>query len=215
MRITKIVQQKRKKERFSIFIDGRYSFSLSEENLIKHKLKTGQEINETQIEDINREDEKKKAINSVFHLLSIRSRSEKELGEKLKTKKISEENITDAIGRIKELGYINDEKFAKERISYLRQKGKGPFIIKMDLRRAGIQEDTINELLFKDKTSKNIEIEQVKNIVLSRLKRMGKIDAKTKFNRLMGFLARRGFDIETIKEGLKEAKLDIEKDDSV
>ena len=196
--------------RFSVFLDGRYGFSVSEENLLKLGLRNGQDIDEQALASIAVDEENRKALDSVFRLLAVRNRSRKELTTRLKLKKLSKSSIDAALGRIKEIGYLDDAKYARERINYLRRSGKGPAYIRMDLRKAGIDEETISELLTATPESRAEEVEQIKNIALSRLKRMSKTDPLTASRKLTGFLARRGFDIETIKDGLKAAKMEIE-----
>ena len=193
-----------------MFLDGRYAFSVAEENLLSLGLKEEQEIDEEELAAIASEEDNRKAIDSSFRLLAVRDRSEKELTTRLKLKKLSKTSIDSALGRMKELGFIDDSKFACERTNYLRRNGKGPAYIRMDLRRAGIDEETISGILSATPESRADEVEQIKNIALARLKRMGKIDPVAASRKLMGFLARRGFDIETIKDGLKAAKLEIE-----
>ena len=46
MKITTIKQQVKNPERASIFVDGKYSFSLSLNELVAEKLKIGQEIDD-------------------------------------------------------------------------------------------------------------------------------------------------------------------------
>ena len=195
-----------------MFLDGRYGFSVSEENLLSSGLKEGREIDEEELGAIAREEENRKALDSSFRLFAVRDRSEKELTTRLGQKRLSKSSIDAALGRMKELGYIDDSKFARERINYLRRSGKGPAYVRMDLRKAGIDEETISGLLSTSAESRAQEVEQIKNIALARLKRMGKIDFRDASRKLIGFLARRGFDIETIKDGLKAAKLEIEEE---
>jgi len=195
-----------------VFLDGRYGFSVSEENLLSSGLKEGREIDEEELGAIAREEENRKALDSSFRLFAVRDRSEKELTTRLGQKRLSKSSIDAALGRMKELGYIDDSKFARERINYLRRSGKGPAYVRMDLRKAGIDEETISGLLSTSAESRAQEVEQIKNIALARLKRMGKIDFRDASRKLIGFLARRGFDIETIKDGLKAAKLEIEEE---
>ncbi|MFC1501565.1 regulatory protein RecX [Elusimicrobiota bacterium] len=207
MIITKIEQQKKKKNYYSVFLDDKYGFSVSDENLIKFKLREDLEINEDIIEDINGEEIKQKAINSVWRLLSIRSRSRKELTERLKRKKFSDSVIDGALLRAQELGYINDAKFAQERYNYLREKGKGPMLIKMELKKYGIEKEVIEEIFTKSNFSNEDEIEQIANIAKIKLKKFAKKDpGKNKMN-LLGFLSRRGFTIENIKEAFKKIKI--------
>ena len=44
MKITSIKQQVKRADRYSIYVDDKYSFSLSEQELLSIKIKVGQEV---------------------------------------------------------------------------------------------------------------------------------------------------------------------------
>src|SRR5271157_430779 len=111
MKITRIDRQKKNKKRFSVILDGRYGFSVSEDNLLLLGLREGLEIDDEKLEAIAAEEENRKALDSAFRLFAVRGRSEKELTSRLKQKKLSKLSIDAALGRMKELGYIDDSKF--------------------------------------------------------------------------------------------------------
>ena len=49
MKITNIAQQKRRKDRFSIYCDGKYEVSLSENQLLEARLRIGDELSESDL----------------------------------------------------------------------------------------------------------------------------------------------------------------------
>jgi hypothetical protein len=49
MKITAIKQQVKNPERVSIFVDGKYEFSLSLDELVKYKLKNNQELDKADV----------------------------------------------------------------------------------------------------------------------------------------------------------------------
>ena len=57
-------------------------------------------------------DETKKAKDAAYRFLSYRQRSKKELIDKLKEKKFSDNTIEDVVHGLEEYNYINDADFA-------------------------------------------------------------------------------------------------------
>ncbi|MDH5684847.1 MAG: hypothetical protein OEZ20_10310, partial [candidate division WOR-3 bacterium] len=86
MKITKLSRQRRKENRFSLFIDGSYTAGLSAETVSKLNLFEGKEIDPEELENAIFEEERQRARNYAFRLLSYRSRSQKEILERLRNR---------------------------------------------------------------------------------------------------------------------------------
>jgi len=79
MKITDIKQQVKRADRYSIYIDGKYSFSLSANELLNQHLKIGQELNRSQYNEMQQKALEDKAYMRSLDLLARRSRSEWEM----------------------------------------------------------------------------------------------------------------------------------------
>ena len=80
--------------------------------------------------------------------LGRRSMSVKELTEKLTTKNYEEEEIKETIIRLLDFGYLNDEKFARDRIrSRAELTGWGKQRIVMELRKKGVASTIIEKAM--------------------------------------------------------------------
>lgn len=209
MILTKIVRQKKRKNFHSLYIDGAYSFGISDDIFYKYNLKEGQEINQDVFDSIFSEQQKKSAMDYALRLLSIRSRSKKELEERFRQKGFTKQTVDYTTGRLTELGYINDTQFAKDWANFLRSKAKGIELIKIELKRKDIDPEIINEVLKDSAESRELEREQLKKLAAQKLGRMRNLPPHTASRRLVSFLARRGFSIETIEEVLKEIKEEL------
>ena len=77
--ITKITQQKRDSERYKIFLDETYAFSVHESVLVKFGLTKGMQLDEWSMDEMTYEDQIEKAFNRALHYLSFRMRSEFEV----------------------------------------------------------------------------------------------------------------------------------------
>lgn len=87
--ITKISTQKKNTERFNIFLDDKYAFSVDADVLVKFELKKGKELDDLDIIEIQYGDEVKKGFNRALDFLSYRMRSTKEVEDHLKKKETS------------------------------------------------------------------------------------------------------------------------------
>jgi regulatory protein len=75
---------------------------------------------------------------SAMNLLTLREHSAKELKDKLGRKFESVELIEEAIASLIEQNLQSDERFAQAFVAMRQRQGKGPLIIKMELREKGV-----------------------------------------------------------------------------
>lgn len=197
--ITKIEQQKKNINRYSIYLDQEYSFSVSEDTLIKLGLKKGMEVDKEQLDSILKQEDNNACKSYGLKLLGYRARSEKEIRDKMFSKGYSKKSIEEAINYLKEFKYINDEEYTKQYIKD-RMNGKklGHKRIKYELYQKGINkiiiEDKINKLINDDE-----EYERALEIAHKKMNTSYRSDDKQSAYRKIGaFLQRKGFSIDTI-----------------
>lgn len=143
-----------------------------------------------------------KAKATVFRLFKFRPRSEQEIIEKLKSKKIAPENIEAAIEYFRKLDYIDDRRFAKAWTAS-RMTKTGINRIKFELKKKGIVEDIIQETL-RQIPEDYSEIETVLLIAKKRLQKYKNLEPIKTKRRLFEYLARRGFRQTTIQKALRQ-----------
>ncbi|HEY5268466.1 MAG TPA: RecX family transcriptional regulator, partial [Candidatus Saccharimonadales bacterium] len=112
MKITELKQQLKRADRFSVYVDHKYSLSLSSEELLNAKLYVGLEISETDLNNLNKLAESSLIKAQCFHYLSYRLRSSWEMETYLKRKGYSEELIKDTINYLVEKKLVDDQDFA-------------------------------------------------------------------------------------------------------
>jgi regulatory protein len=138
--------------------------------------------------------------NLSLRFLSYRPRSEKEVVDYLKKKKLSEGTIAQIMQRLTELRFVNDLEFAR---FWLEHRKKGLNLIKIELNQKGISreniEHAISELDIKEKESKLIN-----KLIEKKLRILSKYDKREAEEKIIAFLMRKGFDYETIKKHLKQ-----------
>lgn len=146
--ITKITKQVKNDERYNLFIDGKYAFSVDEVVLAKFGLRKGLEVDELEVSEMQYEDDVKKALNKAIHFLSYRMRTEKEIRDHLKDNELEEGIIGEVIHKLKDMKYINDLEFAHAFTgTQINTSDKGPSWIRGELSRKGVDDPFIEEAL--------------------------------------------------------------------
>lgn len=94
------------------------------------------------------EEEKQKAREDAYRLISYRDRSVSELKKRLLQKGYDLEVIDAIIPRIKELNYLDDKRFAKKWVKHkVKHSPKGKYLLIKELKDKGVAEKIINEAL--------------------------------------------------------------------
>lgn len=208
--ITKISIQQKNKDRFNIFLDEKYAFSVDADVLIKHELKKGMEIDEVFLSEIVYDDEIRKAYNSAIHYLARRMRSEYEVRSYLLEKEYGEAIINEVIIKLYNYRFLDDTAFATSFVNTLiNTTDKGPLIVRRELEEKGINKNIIEQVmpLFDEDTqlTKAITIGQK---YANKNKKDAKLILKQKVEQ---FLLRKGYSSSIMKEAIGE--ISIEKDD--
>lgn len=198
MKITDIKQQIKRQGRYSIFVDDKYSFSLSENALMKSGIRIGREYDQAELDELQDTAVLDKAYMRSLDLLSRRARSEWELRDYLKRKDYGPEVIKKIIGRLGEAGYIDDYRFA---VSWVETRHLLKNISRrklwQELKQKHIADEVINQVLEEDATD---EVETIRNLVAKkRMQSRYQDDQK-----LMAFLMRQGYRYDNVKTAMAE-----------
>jgi len=113
MEVTSIKPQLKRAGFFSVFLDGKYSFSLSENGLLKTGLKLGQSLTSEEFEVIKEEATFDKLYNKVLYYISFRPRSEWEIKVYLKKHNPTEILNDRILNKLIKLGIVDDKAFTK------------------------------------------------------------------------------------------------------
>lgn len=197
MRITSIRQQVKRADRYSIFVDGKYTFSLSESELIRTGVHSGKELTKAELEKFRETSKIDKVYGLVLNLVVRRPRSEREIRDYLRRKGHDEAVTTTILNKLTNNGLVDDAAFAKSWVENRRLlKPTSLRKLKLELRQKGISDDTIASVLEADETA---EVDVLKQIIVTK-RRQTKYQDKEK---LMQYLARQGFNYSDIKSLLE------------
>ena len=89
MKITAIRQQVKRQGRYSLYVEGKYAFSLSDDALLESKLTVGHELSESQLGELKQLSDDDKAYNNALAYTMLRPRSMWEMEQYLRRKKVS------------------------------------------------------------------------------------------------------------------------------
>ena len=209
--ITKITSQKRKKDRYNIFINNTYSFSVDEDVLVKYKLKKGKKLTDDSLIDILTAESLQKTYTTAVRYLGIRPRSVKELADYLKRKEYEEDHIELVLHRLIREKHLDDhrftESFVKERI---RQKSKGPRLIQQELYEKGIDKEVVEEIL--QIVGFNEQYEAAMKEASKRAKQDKKESLGRQKEKIRLALMRKGFETDVINEVMNDVIIEEDGD---
>lgn len=199
MQITKIVQQHKQQSRYSIFVDEKYSFSLSEQALLDSQLVSGQELTKEQAQEYKQKSAEDKLYNRTLCWVAMRPRSVWETEDYLRRHDSPAPQTEQITNKLIQLGMLDDKKYAEALIhdaALLRPTSVRKMIAK--LRQKHVPEEVIQ-----------ITIQEQSPDDLTALRELvAKKRQLTKYKnddqKLMQFLARQGFNYSDIKRAFEE-----------
>lgn len=207
--ITDIKQQVKNEKRYSIFINDAFAFGITGVDVLFYKLEIGKELTTKELDKIIEETQIAKGRDIAFKYISYKNRTEKEVKDKLLEKDYSEEVIENILETLREYNYVNDEKYAidmqKELINF---KMYGEYRIRQILFQKGINKEIVDCLEYDYEKMYNNAIKLLK----SKYKNISP-DYKEK-QKIFGFLTRKGYSYDIIKESYEEVFKRNEEDES-
>lgn len=204
-RITEIAQQKKRPDRYSIFLDGEFAFGVGEDVIVRLGLRKGMELDEDYVNDVVRAEDQNKANDYALNLLSYRARSVKEIKDKMKSKEYEDDIIENTIEFLNKYSYLDDYQFglqfAKDRQNL---KGAGKNLIKQELYNKGISRDIIDKIL-EEISDRDEEYERALDLGRRKANTSYRNEEKdAKYRKLSSFLQRRGYSFDVIKKIMEE-----------
>ena len=198
MKITAIKQQVKRQDRYSIYVDGKYLFSFSQNELLGLGLKVGRELSVEELTSLQGSAVVDKAYDRALNLISHRPRSEGELRDYLRRKDVSGADADVVMQRLSERGYVNDLDFAQRWVATRRLlKSTSKRRLAQELRQKRIRSNIIDQVLADDETN---ERDVLRELMVRKRK-------QTKYQdnlKLMQYLSRQGYNYDDIKSVINE-----------
>ncbi len=189
-----ISHQNGRGKKIHILIDDEYQITTDVDFWSQNYINDGTDIDEEQWQELVDAINYRKAVNKCYDLLSRRDHSVKELRKKL-LRTVDPDNADKAIEKMLDLGYLDDEKYARTLFRHLYDNKKMSLnFIKREMYMKGIDSFIIEDVLCEN------EVDNVANIVeLINSKYAGKLQGENGKQKVMASLARKGFSYSDIK----------------
>ncbi len=196
MLVTDIKQQQKNQARYSIYVDNKYSFSLSESGLLASGLAVGKQLSGSQLDDLKNKSEQDKLYNSCLNLIARRKRSQWEISQYLRRKSVEPEVVSLVEKRLAQNHWLDDLDFARSWVSDRRLlKSVSRRRLWQELTAKRVEDSIIKTVLVEDGTD---EVQVLEQLVASKRKQTRYQDNQ----KLMAYLLRQGYNYDDVKLAL-------------
>jgi regulatory protein len=207
MRVKSITKVKSKKNIFNVSFVGAEDARLCADTIARFLIKNDLEISDNEYKEIISYDRAALISAEAFNLIAKRSLSAKSLSDKLALKNYDKNEIENIVEKMKNLGYINDEKFALDYAEYLNKKAKGSVFIEAELKKHQIDKEIISKIL--QELKNNIPpYRQIAEILKTKYKNADFRDKKNLVKAAL-FFERRGFEKDDIDKAFRSINAEL------
>ena len=99
--------------RVRIFVDGEFWAEIDAGVAAERGLQEGVALSHEELSEVRVAGERALAMNRALGFLGYRARSEKEVRDRLRRYGYGDQTVEGVVGRLKELGYLDDKEFAR------------------------------------------------------------------------------------------------------
>lgn len=196
MKITRIAQQHKRTDRYAVFVDDVYSFSLSEAALLDSGITKNQEVTEAQVGEFKKRADEDRVYAGVLRYIALRLRSAWGVSTYLDRKNISPALKHEILNKLTINHLIDDEQYAQAYI-HDRQLTRPISRTKLifELRKKHIAQEIIDRVVSDESRD---ETDALKQLIASKRQQSRYQDDL----KLMQYLSRQGFHYSDIKTAM-------------
>ncbi|KXT81485.1 Regulatory protein recX [Streptococcus sp. DD11] len=205
MKITKI---EKKKRLYLLELDDSERLYITEDTIVRFMLSKGMEIEEQDLQEIQKYAQFSHGKNLALYHLSFKQRTTQEVRNYLVAHGIEESIISGVIGKLKADSWLDDRQYAQSFIqSNLLSGDKGPYVLQQKLSQKGISSAVIEEELNQS------DFTELTDKVAEKLlkKYQGKLPSKALQDKILQSLINKGFSYSQAKAAYQH--LEIEEDE--
>lgn len=199
MKISAIKAQVKNADRVSVYVDDRYAFSLTHNQLLEQKIYAGLEIDESRFAALKKASDFGKMYERVVQYVMLRPRSRREVEQYCRRKKYDPQDCQVIIEKLMAMRYINDQSFAK---SWVRSRAATKPVSKRRLR-AELQQKGVGGQLQQEAMEEYDEAAALRQLIT---KKRRLLRYKNDPQKLIAYLARQGFLYDDIQRELKDSQ---------
>jgi regulatory protein len=205
-RITALALSRRDPDRVTIKVSGKLVANLSANLVAELRLAVDQPWSGALAEQVAAAVEYDRAMREAMRRLGRRPLSTQQLRQHLTQRGHGEQAVQRAVGRLTELGLLDDAAFGRELIRQITaRKAAGPRLLQTKLLQQGLDRSTVEDLLAETAAGAPEEapLAQAAELARKKLHSLARLDPAARTRRLWGLLARRGYDPDTIQTVLR------------
>ena len=193
--ITAITPQVKDRERCNVYVDGKFYCGLKLETAVRYRLKAGEPIDLSRLDEIQLENEKAQALDKAMTHLSATMKTEKQMRDFLKKKGYVDAVCDYVLEKLRGYNFVDDGEYCEQ---YVRTAGKnkGRRLIAAELKKRGAPQDAIDSAL----EEREGEEDAAKEVLAKYMKNRG--FTRENLSKAYRHLLSKGFDYETAKDAL-------------
>ena len=203
-----ITAQQGRGRKIHILIDGEYRLTVTRDFWEGQNICSGDEIDDAEFAAFCEAAGSCRAFNAAVDLLSRRDHSAKELERKV-ARRSGYEFARGAVERLEELGYVNDERYARSLAAELyERRGMGKRRIEQELRERGVSRDIASACV------EELDGDDVERITaLLNTKFAGRFSDEKGRRRTFAALTRLGYSCSDIRSAMRQADEEYDETD--
>lgn len=209
MQINKFI--KKKNGMYNILLEDGTNIIAHEDLILKYELLLTKEIDDKTKEKIEEENLSYIAYDLAIKQIAKKARSTKEIEEYLKKNMVNKDIILNIIDKIKKEGYLNDslytEMFINDKINL---SNDGPFKIKEELIKKGIDENIINDKI--SLFDEDLQKDKIKKILDKQIKTNRSKSNYILKNKISNYLVNLGYNKNIIYKELSNTNFESDDD---
>lgn len=212
--ITSVEKQKKKPERYNIYVDGEYAFSVHEDVMVKFQLFKNRNINTSEMQLVLDEEERNCCRLQAIKYLGFRPRTRWELEQYLFQKGYDEQIVRDTVEWCADKSYVNDERYARQWVEErMANRPRGRHLLMREMQQRGI-DPHVAEIALHGVAGED-EKEAAIYLLRKKFKPGSFADFKTFLYKAGGYLQRKGFDHTITRQAINSIKNEFLESDRV
>lgn len=193
--ITSIEPQKNDAKRCNVYVDGRFYCGIKLEVAVKYHLKSGMQIEKSQLDEIQLETEKSQALDKALTHISASMKTKKQIADFLAKKGYTEAVQAYVLERLEYYKFVDDYAYCRAYINSVT--GKGKRALEADLIKRGAERRAIEEAL------EEVEEDGAEAFEILQKYMRGKELSKENLYKGFKYLLSKGFSYDTAKSALE------------
>lgn len=192
-----------KKEYYRVDLEYTFAFALYKSEIRQYGLKEGMELSTQLIQVIQQDIVIPRARKKAMMLLQYRDRTKEELRSRLLEAQFHQDVVEDAISYVESYGYINDERYIEQYISFQKEK-KSKKQLQMELLKKGIAKQEIANYMEENEWD---EFDDLRTLVQKRC--FGKsLNEEKELQKQYAYFMRKGYQYSDIKRAIQQYMLE-------